>query len=577
MRRFFPDDIQNKFHQWMVWALREQHRLIIDAIFLGIIGALSAQLFMLLLRLAQTVFLKGIAGYTPLGLINEGGSPKQILGPHGLWLIPLATTIGGLITGFLVYTFAPEAEGHGTDTAVKAFHQSGGYIRSRVPFLKLIASAITIGSGGAGGREGPTALISAGIGSIYATLGRRSDKERRILVLTGMAAGLSAIFRSPIGTAVFATEVLYGNMEFETGALIYTMLASVVAYAINGLFVGWGPLFTVPPFSPPHLMEYLWYALLGLIAGVVASLLPMVFYSVRDGFKTLPLPAQVKPAIGGLMVGLLALVLPQVLGGGYGWLQAAIDGKLDALTMLILVFGMMIALSLTISSGGSGGVFAPSLFVGGMLGGFVARLFNQPIAPFVVVGMAGVFSGAARVPFAAMLMVTEMTGGYNLLAPVALTVTLSYFIQVNISSRLKYKSLYEAQVPFRSNSPAHHEEQIEDVLRLISEDRLVVPATVTHLKLRKLLSSGIPVDLPDNHQMIMIRLKAGCKFIGLPASTTLPFNDHNHDEIIAIFRHGHMLLPNHNLILQENDQLLAIVSNEEKDLLAQDHNLGMEI
>ena len=177
-----------------------------------------------------------------------------------MWLIPIATTLGGLISGALVYGLAPETEGHGTDTVVKAFHWTAGKLRARVAPVKMIASAITIGSGGSAGREGPTALIAAGFGSIYADLLKRSDRERRLLILMGMAGGLSAIFRSPIGTAIFAVEVLYGGMDFESEALIYCMLAAIVAYAVNGRFVGWQPLFRVPPdLSVVNLSDYGWY------------------------------------------------------------------------------------------------------------------------------------------------------------------------------------------------------------------------------------------------------------------------------------------------------------------------------
>jgi CIC family chloride channel protein len=220
-------------------------RLLVDTLILGIVGALSARLFVYLLKFTQDIFLTQLAGYQPPGSPNEAGLHTQIIGPHGLWLIPVVTTLGGLLSGILVYSLAPESEGHGTDTVVKAFHRAGGFIRARVAPIKLLASAITIGSGGSAGREGPTALISAGIGSIYATLSHRSDEERRLLVLIGTAAGLSAIFRSPIGTAIFAIEVLYSEIEFESGALLYTMLGAVVAYAINGLFVG-------NPFSMSH-------------------------------------------------------------------------------------------------------------------------------------------------------------------------------------------------------------------------------------------------------------------------------------------------------------------------------------
>ncbi len=163
-------------------------KLFFDTILLGIIGALGAQLFGFLLKLSQMLFLNDVAGYRAPGLPNEGGILTQTIGSHGLWLIPVVITVGGIISGVLVYGFAPEAEGHGTDTAVKAFHRNGGEIRKRVVPIKILASAITIGSGGAAGREGPTALFSAGFGSIYAGLTHRSDKDRRQLVLIGMAA-----------------------------------------------------------------------------------------------------------------------------------------------------------------------------------------------------------------------------------------------------------------------------------------------------------------------------------------------------------------------------------------------------
>lgn len=188
-------------------------RLLAESVFLGIVGALAAQLFSWALRLCSHLFLLRLAGYQAPALPEQGGVLQQYIGAHGLWLVPLATTLGGVLSGLLVYHLAPETEGHGTDTVVKAFHRAGGFIRARVAPLKLIASAITIGSGGSAGREGPTALIGAGVGSIYATLGHRKDEERSLLALMGMAAGLSAIFRSPIGAAFFAADAPFESFE----------------------------------------------------------------------------------------------------------------------------------------------------------------------------------------------------------------------------------------------------------------------------------------------------------------------------------------------------------------------------
>ncbi len=549
-------------------VLGEQRHLIIDTIILGVVGALSAQLFNWMLHTAYHFFLNGIAGYFPPGLPNEGGSLTPVIGPLGYLLIPLSTTIGGLISGVLVYTFAPEAEGHGTDSAVKSFHFKKGEIRARIPLIKMFTSAITIGSGGAAGREGPTALIAAGIGSIYASFTHRTEHDRRLLTLIGMSAGLAAIFRSPIGTALFAVEVLYGGMEFEAGALLYTMLGSVVAYAINGVFSGYEPLFLIPAnLATPGFVDYSWYILLGIGSGLVATLIPVIFYGVRDLFNLIPIPPHFKPAIGGLLMGLLALEVPQVISGGYGWMQMAIDGLIPANQLLILTFAMVLAFSLTIGSGGSGGVFAPSLFVGAMFGGFFARITNHPSAAFAVVGMAAVFSGAARVPLATMLMVTEMTGGYKLLVPAGLAVMLSYLVQEALSRPLKYKSLYEAQVPVRLSSPAHHQEAIRNVLRLLSTSNFSVPNDIDHIDLRNLLVAGIPIDLPDNRQLAFVALRTECPLLGQHVKAIFTNDLEEVIEVIAVVRSGHLVMPHNDPELQTGDRLLAIVTPEGRQLL----------
>ncbi|MGA7794662.1 MAG: chloride channel protein [Candidatus Acidiferrales bacterium] len=546
-------------------------KLLVEATFLGVVGALAAQCFTYALRICEHFFLGLIAGYQPPGLPEDGGVLKQVIGPHGLWLIPVSTTIGGLISGLLVYTFAPEAEGHGTDTVVKAFHRTGGFIRARVAPLKLIASAITIGSGGAAGREGPTALIGAGIGSIYATtLGHRRDEERSLLVLMGMAAGLSAIFRSPIGAAFFAVEVLYGNMEFETGALLYTMLASLVAYGVNGLFVGWQPLFHFPPdamnLQPLH---YAWFGVLGCASGLVATLLPVVFYRLRDAFRALPFPAAMNPAIGGLGVGLLALKFPQVLGGGYGWIQEAIDGQIALKLLLVLIFLKIIAFALTVSSGGSGGVFAPTLFVGAMLGGFVSSSLHLPSATFVIVGMVAVFGAAARVPIAALVMVTEMTGGYQLLPSAAFAVLLSYLVQTQLSAHLKYFSLYEAQVLGRGQSPVHYLENVELALNLLGKSKIPRSAKVGHIDLVTLLDSGIPIRLPGRKQLNIGVLRPQSALVGGTIQSCYKVAGNGALEIVAILRAGEIVLPTPDTILQENDRILIIGSNEARTNLAE--------
>ena len=539
----------------------------VESALLGVAGALSAQLFMWMLRGSFRILLTGIAGYTPPGA--ETGPSHQILGPHGLWLIPAVTTLGGLLSGILVYRFAPEAEGHGTDTVVDAFHRREGMIRARVPPLKMLASAITIGSGGSAGREGPIALITAGVGSVYAKLAHRTEEDRRLLLLAGMAAGLSAIFRTPMGTGVFAIEVLYGRMEFEVGALLYTMIASAVAYTVNGLFVGFQPLFRVPAVPTPVLRDYLTYAALGLAAGVIGTALPVVFYRARDFFRQLPVPLWSKPALGGLALGILALRVPQVLGGGYGWIQLAIDGRLALHVLVVLIFAKMAALALTVSSGGSGGVFAPSLFVGAMLGGTFAVVLHQPSAVFVVVGMAAVFGAAARVPIATMLMVTEMAGGYHLLVPAGLAVMIGYLLQDQLSSRLRYRSLYEGQVPTRQDSPAHYLEHIQIALNLLGRRQLPLADKLGHLDLLRLLRSRIRFDLPGGRELTLNVVPEDSSVAGRPIAELYEKLSAYDFEIVAIRRREHVLLPHPETLLQPGDRLVLIASQRAREPLAQ--------
>jgi CIC family chloride channel protein len=530
-------------------------RLVFEAVLLGVVGALSARLLAAMVQLCERVFLEGLAGYRPPGLPAEGGTLAAVLGPHGPWLLPLVTTLGGLASGLLVFKLAPEAEGHGTDAAVKAYHFFGGRIRARVPPVKLLASALTIGSGGAAGREGPTALMAAGVGSVYARIAGRPEGERRLLVLTGMAAGLSAMFRSPIGAAIFAVEVLYGEIEFEAGALLYTLVGAVVAYAVNGLFVGWRPIFSVSADWLPGARDHAWFAGLGLASGLVATLLVVVFYAVRRFFVSLEAPPWLKPALGGLGLGVLALALPEVLGGGYGWVQLAMDGRLATSVLVVLLFAKILAFSLTITSGGSGGVFAPSLFVGGMLGGAFAQVFHLPLPPFVVVGMAAVFAGAARVPIATLLMVTEMTGGYHLLPPAALAVALSYLVESTLARSLGHGSLYEAQVPHREDSPAHEAEHVRWAVRYLARGRSDRGAGASELPSALLAETGAELKLSEGRALELTLVPKESPAVGAALGSALGRRERI--LVLALFRDGRFVKPDADLVLRSGDELLV--------------------
>ncbi len=537
-----------------------ERRLLVDTVALGVAGALIAQVFNALLRLAGSLLLSGIGGYHPPGLPNEGGDTPEVIGPHGFWLVPLLTTVGGFVVGLITERFAPEAEGHGTDAVIRAFHRADGELRARVPFVKLVASAITIGSGGVAGREGPMALITGGLGSSYATATRRDGRERQILLLVGMAAGISAIFRSPIGAALLAIEILYADMEFEPGALLYTTLGAIVAYSVNGLFVGWLPLFRIPSSigQLARTADYGWYIALGVAAGIVATVVPVVFYGGRDAFRKLPGKAYWRPAVGGLCAGAIALVFPKVIGGGYGWMQQAVDGQVALGVLATLIVAKTVAMTATVASGGSGGVFAPTLFIGAMLGGACAAIIHQPPAPFVIVGMAAVFAGAAHVPIATMMMVTEMTGGYALLVPATLAVMLSYLVQMRLSARFQYRSLYEAQVASRADSPAHHTRHLEIALRILREKGLRDVSGAGEVDLLTLIRSGIPVELPGDRRLVVGVLRAESPLVGTSVAETAAVFERDGIAIVAVIRGEHMLAPRTDLVLQSADRAILV-------------------
>ena len=542
-----------------------EYRLLFYSALIGVAGGLGAQLFVWILNFTEHLLLVGIAGYQP----PEPGSlnPQSIVGSWGLWLIPLVTTLGGLLSGILVYTFAPEAEGHGTDAAVEAFHFKGGRVRPIVPLIKVFASAITIGSGGAAGREGPTAQISVGVGSMLADLLRLPDEERRVLVLAGMAAGLAAIFRSPLGMAIFSVEILYSGMAFETEALIYTVVASVVAYAVNGLFVGWSPIFLFPQtvhFTQP--IALVGYAILGVVAGIVGAIEAPIFYGIRDLFRALKIPNHVKPAIGGLLMGLLALVVPETISTGYGWVQKAMTGDYIGWSLIFLALAKILAMSLTISSGGSGGVFGPNVYIGGMVGAWVAFVADHFIpgagfntAAFAVVGMAAVFAGTARVPIATLIMVAEMTGGYGLIVPSMLATTIAFVVERTVSSGFKYPRLYEAQVELRSDSPTHLESMLRATFAVLERGPLVDLRNVTLPHLASLLRHGTPVPIHGGQGILMtVNLPDDSKFAA--RSIAEVFEQFPELVVVAIIHKQQIQLPRGSSRLEGGDQLLIAAS-----------------
>jgi CIC family chloride channel protein len=374
------------------------------------------------------------------------------------WAIPLVVGFGGLISGVLVFGFAPEAEGHGTDAAIAAVHHNPRGIRGRVTLIKLVASAVTIGSGGSAGREGPAAQISAGFGSLLSRRLQLSPQDSRIAVAVGVGSGIGAIFRAPLGGAVLGAEILYRD-DLEPEALFPSLVASIVGFSVFGAVEGFDPIFGTlnsAVFDRP--VQLLYYAVLGIAAGLVGRLYSRGFYGVVSLRHKLPGPDMLKPAIAGVAVGLIGLAFPAVLATGYGWLQRGMQNGLPDMALwvvLALPFVKILATSLSIGSGGSGGIFGPGMFIGGFVGLGLWRVLHDVApgmpalpAPFIVVGMIACFGSIAHAPLGLMLMVAEMTGSLALLPPAMVAIGLATLMVGD-------DTIYESQLRSRADAPAH--------------------------------------------------------------------------------------------------------------------------
>ena len=434
-------------------------------VLIGLIAGCGAILFHYLCGLGMHYFLDLMAGYRP-----DAPAGEHLLVPHtntvfNRWILLILPAAGGLVSGWLVYTFAPEAEGHGTDAAIDAYHHKGGFIRSRIPFIKTIASTITLTTGGSGGREGPIAQIGAGFGSFLATKFNLSERERRIMMAAGIGAGVGSIFRAPLAGALFAAEVLYRDPDFESEVIIPAGISSVVAYCTFCLVFGWGTLFDSPDFMFTNPLELGPYIVLSFVLVLTAILYIKVFYGVIGIFKKLSIPNHIKPAIGGLLTGIIGFFLPYTLAFGYGMAQQAIYNQVAIPVLIALALGKIFTTSFSIGSGGSGGVFGPSIVIGGAMGGAVGKIFHLFIpsivtnpGSFVIVGMAGFFAAASNTPISTIIFISEMTNSYHLLLPSLLVCSICYLLS-------KKWTIFENQVKSRIDSPAHAGEVMMDILQ----------------------------------------------------------------------------------------------------------------
>jgi len=462
-------------------------RWLILGVLVGIVSGIGAIIFFASIEGIKFLLLHEAAGLTLPAPAGEELFHALQTSAYRPWLIPIFTTLVGLLSGWLTYKYMPETRysgTDGTDAMIKNFHQQGGVMRPIVPLLKAGIAILNIATGGSAGREGPISLLGAGCGSWIAQKFNLSAKERRILLLAGAAGGLGAIFRAPLGGALTAVEVIYRE-DFEAEAILPAVISSVVSYSLFTLAFGTEPIFGIPHFTFTDPRELPFYAILAVVCAASGWFWIKTFTTVKYKIfwpMTDKLGSVWTMGFAGLLMGLIGWAFPQLLCGGYGWLELAILGKLTIGTMLAIIVGKAIATSIVLGSGISGGMFAPALFAGGLSGGivgyaahaYIPTIVTQPGA-YVLVGMAAFFAGVANAPIGPMIMVCELTKGYGLLAPLMMASAITIVLARNFS-------LYENQVDNKFESPAH----IQDTTINILEDLRVVdfyrPELVTTLE-----------------------------------------------------------------------------------------------
>jgi len=397
----------------------------IIAAVIGVLVGATAVLFNLMIR-AWTWVSTGFQDYS----VHPGA-------PHGVWgwapwFLVVAPVVAGLIYGPMIQRWAPSARGHGIPEVMLAVRRNGGRIPGRVAVVKLLASALTLGSGGSAGREGPIVQIGASLGSSFAT--RLGLPTNRVVLLAtcGSAAGIAATFHAPLAGAVFALEVVL--LQFSAEAFGYTVISAVMASIVARVLQGDAPLVDLhETLAFTSLSDMGWVACVGLLAGLSGLGFSKMLYGLEDiidwVWGHLGLPEWARPAILGVVLGLGLLAFPVMYGSGYPIQLDALHGQYTIGVLLLLALGRAVFTSWTIGIGGSGGVFAPTLFIGAMVG----AAFGQAVAPlagsdpavFGVIGMGAAFAGAARAPMTAVLIIVEMTGQYSLILPMMLAVVIA--------------------------------------------------------------------------------------------------------------------------------------------------------
>lgn len=472
------------------------------AALVGLLGGLASVGFRELIRLVQR------------GAWGEWVYTLDVVRAHPWWWILLAPAAGGLMVGPLIHRWAKEARGHGIPEVMEAVAVRGGHIRPRQVVVKTLASALTIGTGGSVGREGPIVHIGAGMGSLLGQWTRISGPQLRTLTACGAAAGIAGTFNAPVAGALFAVEVILGDfavMEFSP-----IVIASVLATVVSRHFLGDFPAFAVPVHELVSPWELGVYVVLGLVAGGVALLFVRTLYGAQTRLEATPVPRWLLPAVGGLGVGAIGVAYPEVLGVGYETTSAALAGELGIGLVAVLILAKLLATSIALGSGASGGIFAPSLFLGAMTGSLVGGLAHTWFpavtggpGAYALVGMGAVVAGATQAPISAILIIFEMTSDYKLILPLMA----ACIIATVVTTRGHRASIYTEKLKRRGIEIFRgHELNILKGIRtreVMTQDLVAVDAGSRLERLLSLLSeeprSTIYVTGPDGALMGVIR------------------------------------------------------------------------
>ncbi len=442
-RAFAPIISRLSVWRWArVWLqssfLPEQNYLIILAVVVGVMTGLGSVGFIYVLEMVGDFARGPVASF-----FDRFGAAQLVLLP----------ALGGLMVGPLVQRFAKEAKGHGVPEVMTALARYGGYIRKRVVGVKVIASSLTIGFGGTAGREGPMVQIGAAIGSTVGQWTRLTTTDIRTLVSCGAAGGIAATFNAPIAAAIFAMEVLIGRLRTDFLLVLLTSLSSCL---VARYFLGNFPAFMAPTYSLVSPAEVPLYFLMGTLIGAAATGYVRMLYWSEDIFGRWHFPEWLKPAAGGLMVGLVLRFFPEVYGSSFDAIESALWVRFDTDLLWWLFVASLVANCATLGSGGSGGVFAPSLYMGAMLGGvfgsFAHALFPDWTAgsgAYAMVGMAAFFAAAAKAPTTAIIILFEMTNDYRIMLPLMAAVVGSVYISHRYSPFSIYTlRLHQRGIPF---------------------------------------------------------------------------------------------------------------------------------